>query len=188
MIEQKLIRVDPADPRRCQAAPGGSTGEAQCCFQAMEGVKYCPKHSGNYMQALQEKKKLHDYRLHKWQIRMDEFAASENVSSLRGEVGILRMMLEETLNMCNDHKDLMLYSHRIQDIVMKVDRVVNSIAKIEMRSGNLLDKSAALVLAGQIVELISRHVSDPKAIDEISNELINLVAKLAGKDLDLEVS
>jgi hypothetical protein len=184
-IEHKLIRVeDPADPQRCQA--GGDKGEGQCMFRAVEGVKYCPKHGAGYVKSLEEKKALHDYRLQKWMVRVGEFSASENVTSLRGEVGILRMTLEETLNMCSDQKELMLYSHRIQDIVMKIDKIVNSVAKIEMRSGNLLDKSAALVLAGQIVDLITRHVTDPKVVDDISEELINLIAKLAGKDVEME--
>ena len=183
-IEQKLIRCEPSDPRRCQA--GGDNGEGQCCFTAVEGQKYCVKHGAGVQQARQEKKAVHDYRLHKWQVRMDEFAASENVTSLRGEVGILRMTLEETANMCHDQKDLMMYSHRISDLVMKIDKIVNSITKIEMRSGTLLDKSAALVLAGQIVDIIGRHVTDAKAVDDISEELINLIATLAGKDLELE--
>lgn len=185
IVDRKLIRCEETDPNRCQAR--GDGGEGQCVFLAVEGLKVCPKHGAGRQESIKERKAVHDYLLHKWQLRVDEFASSENVTSLRGEVGVLRLTLEQTLNMCHNDKDLLLYSHRIQDVVMKIDKVVNSVSKLEMKSGNLLDKSAALVLAGKIVDIISQHVEDEKAVDAISNDLIDLVAKLAGKDLDLEL-
>jgi hypothetical protein len=182
MLEKKLEHCDPADPRRCQAT--GRNG--QCPFKAEEGATLCVRHGANKQLEAAERKKVHDYRLHKWQVRMDEFAASERLTSLRGEIGILRLMLEETMNMCEDQQTLMLYSHRIQDLTMRVDKLVNSLNKIEMKSGNLLDKGQALILAGQIVEIIGEHVTDPSAIDKISGQLIDLVVKLAGKEPELD--
>jgi len=183
MAEQKLIRCDANDPHRCQA----SGQQGQCPYQAVQledgtWTKNCWRHGGNKSIEASDRKKLHDYRLHKWQMRMDEFSASENITSLRGEVGILRMTLEETLNMCDDRQSLLMFSSRIGDLVMKIDKLTNSLTKIEMKQGNLLDKSAALILAGQIVEIIGRYVTDPAAIDTISDELIDLIVQLAGKE------
>ncbi len=182
MPEQKTERCDPADPNRCQ----GTYQHGQCPYLAAEGSKFCVRHGANKQIEAAENKKVHDYRLHKWQLRMDEFAASERLTSLRGEIGILRVMLEETLNMCEDAQQLMLYSHRVQDLTMKIDKLVNSLNKIELKTGNLLDKSQALILAAQIVDIIGEHVSDRVAIDKISDQLIELVVKLAGKEPDLD--
>jgi hypothetical protein len=181
MAEQKLFKVADDDPRRCQSQD--QTGQ-QCPFRAVDGCTVCPKHGANSQVAAQERQKLHDYRLQKWQLRMDDFAASERITSLRGEIGILRMTLEETLNMCHESSDLLLYSHRIQDLTMKIDKLVNSLAKVEMKAGNLLDKSQALILASQIVELVGQYITDPKDIDSISDGLIELVIKLAGKEAE----
>jgi hypothetical protein len=180
--ELKLERCDPTDPNRCQGV--GSQG--QCPFKAVPGTQMCQRHGANKQLESQDTKRLHDYHLQKWQVRIDDFSASERLTSLRGEVGILRMMLEQTLEMCDDQQQLMLYSHRIQDLTMKIDKLVNSLSKIEMKAGNLLDKSQALILASQIVELIGRHITDATTIDAISNELIDLVVKLAGKETDLD--
>jgi hypothetical protein len=181
-IEQKLFKCEPSDPNRCTAK--GDGGEGQCVFLAVEGQKTCAKHAGLLGQKRLEQKRVSDYRLQQWQSRVDEFSASDNVRSLRSEIGILRMMLETTFNQCRSDMDLMLYSSKIADMVMKIDRVVASCAKLEDRQGNLLDKSAVLILAGQIVDAISRHVTDIQVVDDISNEIINLVAKLAGKELE----
>lgn len=180
MIEQKLFKVAPDDPNRCQ----GITGSGQCQYHVNEGSKFCLMHGGNKSVFSQERQRLHDYRLQKWQERLNEFAASEVLTSLKGEVGVLRIMLEETLNMCQNPQDLHLFSSRIQDLVMKIDKLVNSVSKLDTKSGNLLDKSGCLILAGQIVEIIGKYIKDAKDIDSISNELIDLIARLAGKEMD----
>lgn len=182
MIEKKLIKCEPAHPNRCQSMMGGE----QCPFLSVEGTTRCPSHGANKQLEAVERKKVHDYILQQWMVRVDEFAASERLTSLRGEIGILRMLLENTLNMCEDAQQLMMYSHRVQDLTMKVDKLVQTLNKVELKTGNLLDKSQALILAGQIVDIIGKHVTDATAIDQISNELIDLVIKLAGKEPDLD--
>lgn len=191
-IEQKLIKADPADPRRCQGreGPGGN----QCSFIAVEGQKYCLKHGGARGAAYAEQKRVSLYRLQQWQQRVDEFAAHPDALSLRDELGILRLQLESIHNQCESITDLMLYSSRISDVVMKIDKLTLSCVKIESRSAALLDKSAALVLAGQIVDIISSELSklpidddlQGRAAEAISGGIIDLVAKLAGKEINDE--
>lgn len=188
-IERKMIKCDPADPNRCQGREG--PGGGQCTFLAVPNQLYCLKHGGAAHEAIAEKKRVSLYRLQKWQERVDEFASSEQALSLRDEAGILRLQLESIHNMCDSPQDLLLYSSRMADLVMKIDKVVNSIAKIESKSTALLDKSAALILAGQIVDTIAGAIStlpipeqqQAQVIDDISSGIIGLVAKLAGKDL-----
>ena len=183
MIEQKLIRVEENDPTRCQAVAFGS---GQCPYQAVPGIKYCSRHGGNKAAADGERKRVHDYQLQIWQQRVDEFASSEKVTSLAGEIGILRLHLESIQNMCKDSNDLLIYSTRISDLAMKIDKLITTFDKLQNRSGNLLNKSAALVLAGQIVDIITAHVDDPLKVNLISEGIINLVAALAGKDVEEE--
>jgi hypothetical protein len=179
-LEVKLVKcTDPADPNRCQTMDG----QGQCPFVAVEGAIYCAKHRGGVAVKNAEKQKVHDYRLQIWQQRMDEFTASDQIKNLTGEIGVLRMTLEQTINQCKDVTQLMMFSHKIQSLVLSIEKVVATCTKLESRQGNLLDKSQAIVFAGQIVETISRHVTDPAAIDAISSEIIDFVAKLAGKEM-----
>lgn len=177
-MEHKLIKVDEADPTRCQAIDG-----EQCRFQAMEGAKYCPKHGGQSVLKNQEKAELRKYRLTKWRERHAEFSMSEQALNLREEIGILQVMLEEIWNQCHSTTDLMLYANKIRELVMNIKDVVVACGRLDSKQGNLLDKSQALILAGQIVEIIGNEINDNEAIDRINNGIIDIIAKLAGKEL-----
>lgn len=175
----KLVRCPTDHPNRCQAV--GKSG--QCPFFAVEGVANCPRHRGYSQVKAIEKQRVHDYRLQVWQARMTEFAASDKVVNLAGEIGILRLILEETLNRCTDSHDLVLMSTRISGICTQIEKLVVSFDKMSTKSANLLTKGAALSMAGQIVDIISAHVTDTVAIDKISNSIIDMVARLAGKEV-----
>lgn len=192
MIEQKMIKCEPNHPNRCMGQQG--QGGNQCPFLAVEGEKYCLKHGGASHASRTEIKRASLYRLFQWQQRIDEFTAHENALSLRDELSILRLQLEQIMNMCQEPKDLMLYSSRISDLAMKIDKIANSCVKMESRSAALLDKSAALILAGQIVDTIGAAMAElplteeqqSEVVDRISGGIIDLVAKLAGKDIEDE--
>jgi hypothetical protein len=174
--ERKLIPAE--DPTlRCQAS--GDAGEGQCKFTIVEGTKYCPKHAGFQVAKYKEKERVHDYRLQVWQERIDHFAESERVKTLRGEIGILRHTLEAYINsFMGDNQKLILYSGRISDLVTKIERLVVSCDKLETKFGMLLDKGAALTLAGGFVKIISNYIEDPAMIDKISTEMIELLGKV----------
>ena len=170
-----LVRVtDPADPNRCQAI--GQHG--QCNFVSVEGHKYCKLHD---TQHTDEKIKLRNYRLAKWQHRVAEFGSSNEVKSIRDEIGVLRLLLEERLNACQDTTDLILNSHTISKLVETIDRTVNSCHKLEGSMGQLLDKQAILKFASEVVttlnDSISKLVSQGVITDEIADIINNDVAE-----------
>lgn len=172
-IEQKLIRCEPDDPNRCQ-----STGkQGQCPYLAAEGLKYCLRHGGR-LPAMQEKQKIKQYRLQVWQERLDEFTESDKVKSLRDEIGILRITMENILNKCSTSHELVMYSSKIADLAVKIEKLVVSCNRLEHSMGMMLDKTAALNLAAQIVEIIGKYVPDPEAIDNISGEIIDTLAAI----------
>ena len=175
MIEKKLHHCEEDDPNRCQAV--GKSG--QCPYLSVEDEKYCQRHGGNRNAMLKEKKRANQYRLQIWQQRLEEFSQSDEVKSLRDEIGILRLLMETILNRCEDHSTLMLQSSRISDLAVKIEKLVTSCNRLETNMGMLLDKSAALNLAGQIVEIIGHHVEDANTIEAISNGIIDILATLS---------
>ena len=178
MPEHKLIIAEVDALNRCQAR--GDAGEGQCKFIAVEGFKYCPKHAGPGPM-LAEKRKVHQYMLELWQTRVDEFAEGEDVKTLRGEIGIMRMMVESIISRCTNAADLHLYSGKIAQLVGQIQTLVVSTDKLETRLGMILDKAGALALGAQIVEIIVSEISDPSIQDRVSNRIIDVVARI-GKE------
>jgi hypothetical protein len=132
-------------------------------------------HGANHAMKKKEEASKRLYRLAKWQGRINEIADHEGVKSLREEIGILRMMLEETMGRCQDQTDLLLYSSKISDLVMKIEKVVSSCHRLEASTGMLLDKAAALHLASVMVEIISEYVNDDSAIDSIAGKIVQAI-------------
>lgn len=183
---RKLHECDPSDPLRCQGA--GTGGEGQCRFLSIKGMYRdglieggvasdydgaynCPSHGGQSSMASAASKRVHDYRLQVWQNRLDELSESDSVKTLRGEIGILRIVAEQIMNQCRTHHDLLIHSSRIADLMSRIEKLVVSCSKLEDRSGYTLDRQRGLVLAMRIVEVINVHVDDPSILERISDDI-----------------
>lgn len=180
MIENKFTRIERDDqPNRCQAVHG----HGQCQYVSLEGSNYCAMHGGNKAQEAAKKKVQRGYNLAQWQNRVDDFSDGDNVKNLRAEIGILKMLLENVVNMCKTSQDLLLYSSKIGEMASKIEKLVVSCSRLESSMGMMLDKSAALHLAAMMVEIISKYVTDEDAVDMIANDIALAVVSLNGKDV-----
>lgn len=176
----KIERVsDPADPARCQSTPGGRD---QCMMRAVPGSKYCPLHGGNKAGQAAEQQRIRQYNLAKWASRQAHFAESVNVKSLRDEIGILRMMIEERLNGCKDSTDLMINSSAISTMILNVEKLVSSCHKIEVAMDLMIDKTAIVALGLAIVELVAEYVDDPDEREALARGLLTLIEKASSKE------
>lgn len=173
----KLIEVEPNHEFRCQAV--GSGGEGQCRYMSFQGlanlneappnnIDKCPKHSNL---AHLERRAVHDLRLTKWQARLDKFAESDKVKSLRGEIGVLRILLEETVDQCTSAKELTMNAGKISDLVVKIEKLVASCHRLETNLSMVLDRNEILKIANNIVIVINNHVKDPIVIENIAQDV-----------------
>jgi len=167
-FEPVYERVDADDENRCQHIIPTS---GQCSLKACEGSKYCPAHGGNKGFQAKEKNELRNYRLSKFRSRIGELGNNDAILSLKDEIGILRLLIEEKINRCTDDTDLLLMSGPLSDLIMKVERVVCSCNKLESRLGNLLDKNAVIQFAQTVVNIVSKHC-DEEALVKISDEIL----------------
>jgi len=150
---------------------------------ALEGCTFCICHGGSTQRNAQKKQHESNYRLTKWQARLEQKASATGIKSLRDEVGILRMLLEEQLNKCEDTTDLLIHSGRISDLAMKLEKLVASCHKLEGSMGDLLDKTAILQFASEIVESVSDELKgDEKKINAIANKIMAAVGRIGTKD------
>lgn len=169
-IEGKLIRCAEDDPKRCQST---ATKFGQCPYKATEGNIFCQMHSGHNSSQIEKSKRA--YQLQRWQQRVDDHADGDQAKSLRGEIGILRMTLETVITQCKDETQLLMYAPRISDLVTRIEKVVSSCHRLEEQTGMLLDREAALRIGMQIVEIVSRFVTDEGALSSIGDEIVSAI-------------
>lgn len=169
-------RVEDDDPRRCQAVIS-STG--QCHNKAIDGSTFCAAHGGNKAVQAEEKKQLGMYRLKKYQARLKDFSEADKIKSLRDEIGMLRILIEERWNQCHSDLDLMLHSSVLSDLVMKVEKLVTSCNRLEGQLGTMLDKTQALQLGSEVVEIVARHVENEDTLCQIAEEIIESINRLS---------
>lgn len=179
----KFVRADrPDHPNRCQ----GVGGFGQCPFLAVQNPdgsfqKYCPRHGFNGGEKATELKSINLYRAARWQSEIKEQANHPELKSLRNEVGILRVIMQEKLEFCKDANDLLMMSSTLSELVDKIARTLTQCHKIEKDLGVLLDKSQALKLASYMVETIGQYVDDPVILEMIGESLIDQVDRVVNE-------
>lgn len=186
---------DPADPCRCQA----NAAHGQCMNKAVAPSEYCMAHGGNKAAEKAEVAETRMYNLGKWRSKTNKFQDHDKLKSLREEIGILRVCIDERMSMCQDVAELLLYSGPLTDMIMKVEKLVLSCNKIEYHLAGVLDKTQALQLGQEMVEIIGKHldtivdkaaliskitavVDDPDTVEAI----VDALADCKGKDDVLE--
>lgn len=166
-VDDTKVRED--HPDRCQ----GITRAGQCTNLSLEESEFCGSCGGNRAVSIAKQASLNNYRLGKWQAKMERHSRSDAVKNLREEIGILRMMLEERFNSIQDNSDLMLQSHVISDLVLKIERVVSSCHKLEGSMGQLLDKAKILHFGGKVIEILGQELNGQEDVmDRIADKIL----------------
>lgn len=181
-IANKFIRWDPLKHEAKHRCKGHSAQHGTCPYLAVEGSDYCVRHGGGLSDRLEKKKAVRNYHLTKWQARVQQLADNEGIKSLREEVGILRMILENMLEQAHDEQELLMFSSRAADLVIKIEKLVTSCDRMEGKMGQLLGKDSVLRLAAQYVEIIHEHIDDVNIIDVISTKMIQATVSLNAPD------
>lgn len=158
-----IRKVAEDSPDRCQ----GLSAFGQCSLAVVPGSDKCIMHGG----AIVEKQNQRNYRLKQWQARTNEFADNPQIKSLREEIGILRILMEETVGKCHTTTDILLYSNKIITLVEKIEKVVVSCHKLEQSSNYLLDKNQLLLFADNVIKLIAHYIKDPDILEAISDRI-----------------
>lgn len=171
--------TDEDDPRRCQHI---IPTKGQCTLVAVENSTFCPAHGGNKAFEAAKKVDLRNYRLDKFRVQVSRLGNSEEIISLRDEIGILRLLVEEKINQCQDTSDLLLISGPLSDLMMKVEKVVTSCNRLEGKLGNFLDRTKVLQFAQVIVQIISNYVTDEQALETIGEEILTALKDISNPE------
>jgi hypothetical protein len=179
-MEPELIQSMPypEHPNRCQ----GLNKHGQCHNLAVSNGTFCRLHGGAKQLESQRAKSLKNYRAGQWQAKINRFSESPQIKDLREEIGILRMLMEERLDFCKSPHDLLLQSHTISDLVVKIEKLVSSCHKLEGSLGQHMDKTALMGFAQQVINVISINVVDRDTVDTIANNIVNLITEVKDED------
>lgn len=178
MSENVFTRVEADDPSRCQATgqhgqcPYRAVGSREAEGEPWIGSKYCPRHGGNKQSEGEKKQRSQMYLAALWQDKIGRQAYHPQYKSLREEMGILRMTLENRLGACKTDQDLLMYSGQITELVREIGKLAKVAHGIEKDLGHLLDKAQAEAWVQEIVGIISAFVSSPDDLQKISEDLI----------------
>lgn len=163
----------PEASNRCQ---GVIPSLGQCSYVVSEGSEYCSLHGGNNAALKAKKESLSNYRLAMWQARLDRQTANPNIKGLRDEIGILRIVMEETLNRCETNFDLIANSQRISDLALKITAVVEKCHRLEGSMGQLLDKKTIIQMANTFITIISEENLSEEQLDRIAQKILESVS------------
>ena len=180
MEDSQTHRVEREDdPRRCTSV----TAKGQCLLIKDEGSNYCRLHRGAGVVAA-PKRALNNYRIEKFNGRLAELVNSGGIKSLRDEIAILRMLIEERMNFCKDSHDLILASGPISDLATRLEKLVTSCHKLEGSMGELMDKQALMHFATRVVDIITEEIQNDILIERISDRIIAAMGEKNTVDLE----
>lgn len=165
--------TDPADPRRCQASKVMTSG-GQCNYLAKEGSQYCPIHA-SMSDTIAAKRAANQYRLTQYQERMSEFTTSSEIKNLRAEIGISRMVLEGIVNACKTDTDMLAFSGKISDMVMKIGKLIQVCQRLDIQMGMMLDRDKIMIIGKRIVEIVEKAVPNKEILDEIGEDIVQAI-------------
>ena len=113
------------------------------------------------------------------QKRMDEFAETDQPTALEAELAAARLMAEEAMNAGNHSLAAML--------LQSIARLGNAHLANQLQIGQLLEKSAVLRLATQLVNLVTEAVRGrfpgwEDVMEDLANKVVLIVDETGNDD------
>jgi len=147
----------------------------QCVYESIPGTNYCSKHQTHKLTVLEKRQ----YNVDKWKARIGEKTNTNSIYNLREDIGVVRVIMETTLNKCQTEDDLMLRAPAILDITSRIERLIMSSVKLEERLRNLLDVKQVAMFAEATINAVNEALNrldlseedKTLALDHIANTL-----------------
>lgn len=157
-MAQAIERVNrPDDPRRCQGNPHGN----QCWNVAADESTLCPACAADAGEMVEvQAKRQYILTDPRYQARLAVLGEAEEIKSLRDEVAIARMLIEERLNKIKTDHDLYSATGAINSLLLTVEKLVSRSHILEQNLGQLLHRSTVVRMAQAFVEIVDDEVRD----------------------------
>jgi len=151
--------------------------QGQCSEEAIEGCRFCSLHTN--IDPEKHQKRLYNLLKFKYRSRYEEIGDHESLRSLRDEVAIAKMMLEQSFNLINDDSEFMASRADLAHQLATIEKLTASMLKMETSLGTLISKPTLLKIAGDIVKILLEKLQDipnhEMIIDDISAEILKTI-------------
>lgn len=154
-----------------------------CPYDALPGTNKCRKHAD--MRAVIMAYRINDPDL---QERMAFHSRDELIESVKEEVVLVRALIEERTNLATDKAEKIQAFSAVIQATATLERLVNSLAKLERQSGVVLEKAAIAKLGRRIVEILTDALKDipdrDTIIDKIAREIAIAVTSAKNETIE----
>ena len=158
--------TDPADPRRCKF----SYPHEQCWREAEPGCDNCAAHGGK-SKANAEELRLYNLVEVDNRRRLAELSGHENIKSLREEIGLLRLLIEKTLNNAKGDLEALSSCGSLNQLIVTLTKVVKECHGLEQSCGELLTKQTVYRLAQSLCEIVIDELQGVEGHEEIIDRI-----------------
>ena len=155
-----------------------------CGHDAVTGSDKCARHT-------REKSRVHRYRVENESLKskLEEMASIDYAASLKGEVELARAILEERLNGAKSEAELVAAHQAVNSSLAIIEKLVGSMVKFGISSGELLTKETAARMMYLVTECVAQHLDvfkdDPKypgMVDKITEDLLTIAESMRNED------
>lgn len=172
-----MTRVrDLEDPNRCTHDP--KDGSGQCMMVSVEGGNRCLPHGGGRQLEVAKKAQIRAYAKNRWSAEIQANANDSEIKSLREELGISRIMLNQILDRCKDSHDLLLMSGPIDTFLKTINLIQKTSHAIEKDLQSMIGPDALAEFANELFDIIMEEVTDANVVDRISLKLGRALRKV----------
>ncbi len=153
-----------------QCAKTGPRG--QCNQPTVDGSGFCKKHSD-------ESQRIRSYRLSDpdTRERFDHFADSAALETVRDEIVLLRVLIEERRNLAKTEADRINAFSVIHPALSTLNKLVESLSKLEKQADLVLGREALEKLGDDIVTILIEELSNVEGYTEIVDRVASRLAK-----------
>lgn len=169
----ELERVNALDdPRRCH----GATRIGQCMHVSVEGGHLCEACAGTDL--VEKDRRQYLLTNPRFQERLEKFSTADEIKSLRDEVAIARMLVEERLNKIDTDADLYAACGAINTLLLTIEKLVSRSHILEQNLGQLYHRSTIIQMMQAFVAVVDDEVRPLEggvpAIDRIVERIYDL--------------
>jgi len=160
--------TDPADPNRCKhPAPDG-----QCWNEAEYGDEYCEAHGGV---STRNEEEVKSYLLAKvdYNRRIAEIADNLNpIRELNEALATISLLHRTLVSRCTNDDELLAAIPKLQDLVLRTDKVAKTIATLRLQLHEALNKSAIQNLGREIVVILADELAQVPNYEHIVDRVV----------------
>lgn len=155
----------------------GTSGS--CPRDAVAGSLFCERHTD-------EAQRVRNYLIEDAKLREGfERQQSADLYSLREEVTLLRTMINDRLNMAKSEAERIVAYREISTWIGTVDKLVNSVNKLEKETSQVLTKETLMAIGAAIVKVIAEEIKSlpdhERVIDAVATRIVPLIEEASNK-------